>query len=154
MITCHKLWSLHQHKSQQGFAIVSAIFLVVVLAGLGAFIANVSTHQQIGAALDVIGSKAYQAARAGTEQGLYQALNTTPSCNPSSDIGVIDTITVTVTCSVVAPTATVTEAGIGVIYSITATACNIPSGTACPGDASSPNYVERRVTVLADTTPQ
>ncbi len=152
---CPKYQAKSQAKSQQGFAIVSAIFLLVVLAGLGAFIANVSTNQHIGAALDVMGAKAYQAARSGTEWGLYQALlvpPAVPSCVASTDVGVIDTMTVTVACSVVAQTPI--EAGIGVIYSITATACNIPTGTACPGDASSPNYVERRMTVLADTTPQ
>ena len=149
---CHKLQAKYQPKSQQGFAIVTAIFLLVVLAGLGAFIANVSTSQQIGAALDVMGAKAYQAARSGSELGLYQAIKVS-SCPASSNV-VIDTMTVTVSCNVVAPTAMVTEAGIGVIYSITATACNIPTALACPGDASSASYVERRVTVLADTTTQ
>ena len=133
---------------------LSAIFLLVVLAGLGAFIATVSTNQHIGAALDVMGAKAYQAARSGTEWGLYQALKTSPPCEAATDIGKIDAMTVTVTCNVVAPTETVTEAGMGVIYSITATACNIPIGARCPGGVSNPNYVERKVTVLADTTPQ
>lgn len=154
---CHKsqakLQANPQEKSQQGFAIISAIFLLLVLAGLGAFIATVSTHQQIGAALDVMGSKAYHAAGSGTEWGLYQVFKITPSCEISTDIGVIDTMAVSVTCAVIAPTVTVTEAGMGIIYSITATACNIPSGTACPGTAASPNYVERRVSVLVDTTP-
>ena len=56
----------------RGFTIVSAIFILVVLAGLGAFIVNVSTNQQIGSALDVQGVRAYQAARAGIEWGVYQ----------------------------------------------------------------------------------
>lgn len=56
----------------RGFAIVSAIFILVVLAALGAFIVNVSTNQQIGSALDVQGVRAYQAARAGVEWGVYQ----------------------------------------------------------------------------------
>lgn len=142
----------HRSKSQSGFAMVSAIFLLVVLAGLGAFIANVSSIQQVGAALDVMGARAYQAARSGSEWGLYQALKTTPSCVASTDIGVVDTMTVTVACNVVAQAPT--EAGMGVIYSITATACNVPVGTSCPGDAANTNYVERRVTVLADTTSQ
>ncbi len=143
-------------RTQRGFAIVSAIFLLVVLAALGGFIATVSTNQQIGAALDVMGARAYQAARSGTEWGLYQALKAS-SCAASTDIGVLDGIAVTVNCSVVASSSTATtESGIGVIYSISATACNIPANTApaCPGSSSSPNYVERRVVVLADTTPQ
>lgn len=147
---------------QQGIAIVSAVFLLVVLAGLGTFILNISSNQQIGSALDFMGAKSYQAARSGTEWGLYRALKVDSSANSSNcvattDIGVIDTMAVTVTCLQVAPTLTVTEAGMGVIYAITATACSIPStinGTSCPGDVSSPLYVERMISVLVDTTPQ
>ena len=145
-------------KSQQGFTLVTAIFLLVVLAGLGAFITTISINQQIGSALDLMGAKAYQAARSGTEWGLYEALKTTTSCVPSTDIGVINNMRVTVTCDVIAPTTGLTEAGMGVIYSITATACNIPDNATnnddCPGVVSNPDYVERRFTVLADTTQQ
>ncbi|MCX7156856.1 MAG: pilus assembly PilX N-terminal domain-containing protein [Rhodocyclales bacterium] len=59
-------------KRLRGFAIVSAIFILVVLAALGAFIMSISTSQQIGSALDVQGVRAYQAARAGLEWGLYK----------------------------------------------------------------------------------
>lgn len=134
---------------QHGFAIVSAIFLLVVLAALGAFIATVSTTQHIGSALDVSGARAYQAARAGTEWGLSRAVNAA-SCAGTTDIGTVDTMTVTVTCTTVAIGSAV-ETGLGTIYSITATACNIPAGTTCPGTTTSPNYVERRMTVLVET---
>jgi len=139
------------HKSENGFALVSAIFLLVVLAGLGAFMATVSTIQHAGSALDVQGAKAYQAAYAGTEWGLYHALKATPSCAPSTDIGEIDAMYVTVSCAVVSQPPS--EAGMGMVYSVVATACNVSTGTTCPGDASSANYVERRISVLADTTP-
>ena len=64
----------------RGFAIVSAIFILVVLGALGAFIVNVSTNQQIGSALDIQGVRAYQAARAGVEWGIYQ-VQATPAYN-------------------------------------------------------------------------
>jgi MSHA biogenesis protein MshP len=64
-------------KRLRGFAIVSAIFILVVLAALGAFIVNISTTQQIGSALDVQGVRAYQAARAGIEWGLFRVLQDT-----------------------------------------------------------------------------
>jgi len=134
---------------QRGFTVVTAIFLLVVLAALGGFIATISTTQHIGSALDVSGARAYQAARSGTEWGLSQAINAS-SCAGSSDIGTVDTMTVTVTCGTAATGSTV-EAGLGSIYSITATACNIPAGTTCPGTVTSPNYVERRITVLVET---
>ena len=50
-----------EHRSG-GFAIVSALFIIVALAALGAFIAVVSGGQQIGSAYDVNGARAYYAA--------------------------------------------------------------------------------------------
>lgn len=58
----------------RGIAIVTAIFILVVLAGLGAFIVSIFASQQLGSALDVQGVQAYQAARAGLEWGMYRQL--------------------------------------------------------------------------------
>lgn len=92
----------------RGFAIVSAIFILVVLAVLGAFIVNISTSQQIGSALDVQGVRAYQAARAGIEWGLYKQLQSVPaSCAASSSFtpaaATLNAFTVSVTCSASVP---------------------------------------------------
>lgn len=54
---------------QAGFAIASAIFLLVILAGLGAFMVTLSGNQQLGLAQDVNGSRALLAARAGLDWG-------------------------------------------------------------------------------------
>lgn len=59
---------------QRGFAIVTAIFLVVILAALGAYMVTTSTTQNIASAQDLQGERAYQAARTGVEWGLYQIL--------------------------------------------------------------------------------
>jgi MSHA biogenesis protein MshP len=67
---------------QRGFSIISAIFLLVVLAGLGAAMVTFSTTQHITASQDLQGSRAYQAARAGMEWGLYQVL--TPVAAPGT----------------------------------------------------------------------
>lgn len=56
---------------QRGFSLVSAIFLLVVLAGLGAAMVSFSTTQNQGLAMDVMGSRAYQAASAGIEWAAY-----------------------------------------------------------------------------------
>lgn len=138
---------------QRGFTIVSAIFILVVLAGLGAAMLTVSTTQHIGSALDVQGSQAYQAARAGIEWGLYQRLRLGAACATNSfTLPAASTsltgFTVTVTCTSFAdgsngPT----------VYEIESTACNQPvagwtAGTvACPGAAPGANYVERRLKV-------
>ncbi len=58
-------------KLQQGFSLVSAIFLLVVIAALGTFAVTLSTSQQQSAALDVMGARAYQAARAGIEWAAF-----------------------------------------------------------------------------------
>ncbi len=141
----------------RGFAIVSAIFILVVLAALGAFIVNVSTSQQIGSAIDVQGVRAYQAARAGIEWGLYQQLPVQRANPPTyatcaAAFGTSGTFTfplaattlqgftVTVTC---VPTAD--SHGGPTVYTIRSTACN--SGGACPSAAPGNLYVERRLEV-------
>ncbi|MBA3034054.1 MAG: agglutinin biogenesis protein MshP [Gammaproteobacteria bacterium] len=153
-------------KRLRGFAIVSAIFILVVLAALGAFILNISSSQQIGSALDVQGVRAYQAARAGVEWGLFQAQSTAAynfgyaSIDPnqrrcpggglsSTDSLAIFDFTVTVVC-----TAT-TDANNGpTIYALTSTACSQPvtgwtaNTVACPNTANpGALYIERRLTV-------
>lgn len=92
----------------RGFAIVSAIFILVVLAALGAFIVNVSTSMQIGSALDVQGVRAYQAARTGIEWGLYKQWQTVPaSCAAASSFvpaaTTLNGFTVSVTCAASVP---------------------------------------------------
>ena len=62
---------------QQGFALATAIFLLVVLAALGAAMLTFSSAQHVGSAMDVQGARALQAARAGIEWGAYQALRGT-----------------------------------------------------------------------------
>lgn len=54
---------------------VSAIFLLVILAALGAFMLTFSTVQHTTATTDLEGSRAYQAARAGIEWAAFQVLD-------------------------------------------------------------------------------
>lgn len=60
--------------NQRGFSLFSAIFLLVMLSALGAAIVKVTSSSQIASALDIQGERAYQAARAGIEWGLYHRL--------------------------------------------------------------------------------
>ena len=57
----------HAPRPQSGFAAIAAIFLVVLLAALGAFMLTFSNTQQLTSAQDLQGSRAYWAARAGLE---------------------------------------------------------------------------------------
>jgi MSHA biogenesis protein MshP len=90
-------------KRQQGFSIVSAIFLLVVLAFLGTAMVTFSTNQQQSAAMDVLGSRAYQAARAGIEWGAYQTLigGTCPTATlPAGTLaGTLNGFSVAVSCA-------------------------------------------------------
>ena len=219
---------------QRGFSIVAAIFILVVLAALGAFMVTISTNQAIGSALDIQGSRAYQAARSGIEWGVYKVQATAAynfahasdpsatnsnkrSCTGASATFVptaptLSAFTVSVACSAQADllTGTITTslasatvngastlfttelsvgqpfcdatgvttigtilsitnattltlnanaalAGVGIqftrcgptVYTVTATACNQPSGGVCP-NTTNPNsfYVERRLDVV------
>jgi MSHA biogenesis protein MshP len=133
-------------KAQRGLGAIAAIVILVMLAGLAAFMANLSSSQQVGSSLDVQGVKAFAAAQSGVEWALYQSLKSS-SCAASTDLGALDGMNVTVTCSATA----VTEQGSTAnIYAITSTACNLPTGSSCPGNTTSPLYVERRVTALTE----
>lgn len=85
------------HPFQRGFAAVTAVFLLVVLAGLGAFMLTFSNTQQVTSAQDVVGSRAYWAARAGLEWGIASTVAACPT-SPKTLTGV-NSFTVVITCS-------------------------------------------------------
>ena len=62
---------------QGGFSLVTAIFILVILAALGASMVTFSTAQHSTVAMDIQSARAYQAARSGIEWGAYAALNPT-----------------------------------------------------------------------------
>jgi MSHA biogenesis protein MshP len=62
---------------QQGFAAIAAIFLVVILAAMGAFMVSFSNTQQLTSSQDVQGTRAYWAARAGLEWGVGSVVAST-----------------------------------------------------------------------------
>lgn len=101
----------NQAKQSSGFALPTAIFLLVVLAALGAFMLTISSVQHTTSAQDVQGARAYQAARAGIEWGAFQIMvpeNTNPvtaaraGCFADSSPvfgGTLTGFTVAVTCA-------------------------------------------------------
>ncbi|MFC3457491.1 agglutinin biogenesis protein MshP [Massilia haematophila] len=64
-----------------GAGLVTAIFLLVVLAGLAVALVAVFGAQRQSAALDEQGARAYQAARAGIEWGLFQRATDGADCS-------------------------------------------------------------------------
>ena len=132
-------------QEQRGFSLISAIFLLVVIAALGVFAVTLSTTQQQSSALDVMGTRAYQAARAGIEWGTYQALRNAGACAailPAGTFpGTLSGFRVTVTCT---PTA-FTDGGGFFMYQLVSTAEQGVAGTA--------DYVQRRITATITNQP-
>ena len=137
---------------QRGVSLITAVFLLVVLAGLLAAMARVVTTQQTSSSLDMLGNQAYQAARSGLEWGIYQQLRVRPplvDCFPSPQTfampadASLRNFRVTVSCTVKVGGNTVGQTTNR--WTIVAVACNAPGTGACPDPSSNAEYVARRV---------
>ena len=129
-------------RRAKGFALILALFLIVSLAAIGAYLLTVSNVQVESGIMDEQSARAYQAARGGLEWGAYQVLQasncwagTTTMAYPAD----LATFSASVTCTAFPPE---TEGGAPVAtFRITSTGCN---DAACPG-AAAPGYVERQL---------
>lgn len=109
-------------RRDAGVGIVTAIFLLVVLAGLGVAMVSLYTAQQTSSNLDLQGARAYQAARAGLEWGLFRQTRNA-SCVASTKVAMpagttLSAFTVVVSCAATG-TAAVPQ------YRLSAVSCNI-----------------------------
>ena len=148
---------------QRGFLVIAAVFLIVVLAGLVAYLSTVSSTSQAASAADLNSARALQAARAGVEWGMYDLLRVGTAFRASCDGGgasatsnrnfgsTLSPFTVSVTCTRV----TLTEGSDSVkAYRLVSNACNEPVSGACPNAATtSSTYVEREVSLSLSVTP-
>ncbi|MDD4964970.1 MAG: hypothetical protein PHI11_13745 [Gallionella sp.] len=132
---------------QRGFSLISAIFLLVVIAALGVFAVTLSTTQNQSQTMDVMGARAYQAALAGLEWAAFN-VSQQPVSAPSAWVdcaygkaiavsGNLAPLTVTVNCN---PTFAIEGASRVWVYDISSVA--FTAGLAV-GDV---NYVEQRAT--------
>lgn len=132
-----------RRRTDGGFALLSAVILLVLLSAIGAFMVTLSTVQQSTSSQDLLGSRAYQAARSGVEWGMYQVLQNN-QCVARSEV--------------VLPAATLAGFAIGLscvargyaegdqqitVYQITAVANT--------GAAGSAGYVERQLSSTFST---
>ena len=126
------------YSIQRGFSIVTAIFLLVVLAGLGAAMMTFFTSQQQTLALDVQSGRAYQAARAGIEWGAYQVSKVANACPAATTLNFTGTplegFATMVTCSVTTHTEGANTVS---MYQFTATATS--------GTVHTVDYIERQM---------
>ena len=142
--------------SQRGFSLISAIFLLVIMSALGAFMLSISTMQQTTSTQDMQGSKAYQAAKAGIEWGVYQIMTAENSIPPGPVLapyicgaavvlpafgGALQTFKVSVTCTL----NTYVEGGNTLrVYQLTST-------SSLGSDPKATTYVERSMSASVNT---
>jgi MSHA biogenesis protein MshP len=130
-------------RPEKGFATITVIFVLVVLAGLGVALVTIFGAQQRSQANDIQGMRAYEAARAGIEYGLYQALQNNSCATTTFALGDLLTgFSVKVQCT---GGTSYTDTGTLKIYQVTATACNSAACPAGPADG----YVERELRASA-----
>ncbi len=138
-----------------GFALILALFMLVSLAAIGAYLLTVSTGQVEAGVQDEQANRAYQAARTGIEWGAFQVLRNpgggfaTTTCNASGTPSQAITLgaglagfRAEVACQVFGPE---TEGASSVtVYRLTSTGCN---SSPC-GSGLGPTYVERQLQLV------
>ncbi|MDO8206408.1 MAG: hypothetical protein Q7T38_01150 [Gallionella sp.] len=135
------------YQFQRGFSLITAIFLLVVIAALGTFAVTLSTTQHQSQTMDVMGARAYQAALAGVEWAAFNvslqaasSVTAWPGCIAGATVAVGGNLApfspVTVNCSV---TSAVEEASTIWVYAVS----SVAHTAGAVGDA---NYVEQVAT--------
>jgi MSHA biogenesis protein MshP len=132
-------------RRDRGFAAITAVFIVFVLAAIGAVLVTISSGQARSQAMDVLGVKAYQSAQAGVEGAVATVLST-GACPPAGPFQLatapaLQDFYVQVTCTPFPP---YNDAG-GTLnmFEIQVTACN---DATCPNNATAAEtYVERQL---------
>ena len=130
---------------QRGFTLITAIFLLVVVAALVVFITNIRVAQQTTLVYGVQGARAMQAARSGIEWGIHDAI-VNSSCAASTSFTIarptLDNFSVEVQCAATTHTEGVTAI---TTYQLT----SIASG----GVFGSLDYVQRRLQATVSLDP-
>lgn len=129
----------------RGFALVLALFLIVSLAAIGAYLLSVSNVQVETGVMDEQGARAYQAARAGLDWGAYRVLRGVGVCDPPTTITLPADLAgfhAEVTCTEYGPE---NEGGTPVsTYRIVSTGCNATPSCGATGAT----YVERQLQLM------
>lgn len=140
-------------QGTQGFVLPAAIFLLVVLGGLAGWMMQLTMATQSQDALAIEGERAFRAAEAGLEAGIYAARQTGAGC-----IDITQNLTLTgqlarFTASVSCVDTTANEAGnVITFFAITSIACNQPTGGACPNATPTlPEYAERQMRATVES---
>jgi MSHA biogenesis protein MshP len=126
----------HAPGRRHGFALIPALFLIVVLGSLAVVAIRLGTGQEHAVTMALQQARALAAARAGVEWGVYRALN--GSCAASTNLALTEAalngFTVVVSC---AATPFANGAATNSSYVI--------SSTATTGTYGQPSYVHRAI---------
>ena len=123
---------------QQGFGLVAAMFLIIVIAWVIAAMARMAITQNATNSFSIQQARAYQAARAGIEWGIARVM----ADRACSETFVLDDFTVAVSCQPTAATHLPEEGRAVVFVSIQATAEF--------ATADSPDYAFRQVNAVVE----
>lgn len=85
-----RMYTTHLNiKKQSGVSVVTAIFLVVILALMGVGMVSILTTSQQSISQEITSAKAYMAARSCLQWGIYQSVY--PAASPPVDLDATNT---------------------------------------------------------------
>lgn len=119
----------------KGFALVPALFLVVVLGALALVAVRVGSGQQHAVTMGLMQARAMAAARAGIEWGAYQALRSS-SCAASTTLNLTEAALNGYTLIVMCATT---------VFGATSRHSYVIKASATSGNYGQPDYVRRIV---------
>jgi MSHA biogenesis protein MshP len=130
---------------------VTVLFVIVVLAALGAALAKIGLRQQLGSASELETVRALQSARGGLEWAAFQVLRTpappaaAPACFGTTSFALAGLASYTVTVRCTRSDGTDGTQSLA-FYELAANACNAPTAGTCPATGTpSATYVERQL---------
>ena len=145
-------------RTASGMALISAIFLIVVLVAIAIAAVTLSSVEQDTGLKSLVSTKVYYGAKAGLDWGIQRAV-ATRSCVASTGPftltqGALNGVSVTVTCAATTHGTT----------SCTGTACTggaspcpcvayFVTSTATSGSLGNPDYAERHVEATVSNVP-
>ena len=143
-------------RKEAGVALVTAIFLLVILAGLATAVVSLSTSQQTSGVRDELGTRAFLAARSGMEWALFVSqfgAGATPEArlNINCQAGTRVSFPMPANNSLSGFTVSIGCVGGGASdpnhlhIRLQATACNSPVGGECPAANPGADYVQRTI---------
>lgn len=145
---------MRYRNQQQGYALMFAIFLLVVFSALAAYMADISGRQQLGSVLELNKAKTISVAEYGLEYGrafvkTHQSCKTSGKDKLNRSETIADSLTwenagavAKVECTLLAndDEDMIKDAA---IFRLTVTACNYPDKKdSCPGNVDQSFYTE------------